>query len=160
MALIDNYTKEELQEIVDKSTCLNDVIHMIGYATKSGNNNDTVKKRLQYYNISTEHFHHHSRTNRTFENVFCVDSTASQITLRRWYKKISNYTHCKICGISNVWNGNELTMILDHINGDNHDNRIENLRWICPNCDSQLPTFAGRNIKASKTREKSKNDAA
>lgn len=38
-------------------------------------------------------------------------------------------------------------MTLDHINGDNHDDRIENLRWICPNCASQLSTFAGKNNK-------------
>lgn len=38
-------------------------------------------------------------------------------------------------------------MILDHIDGDNHNNLPSNLRWICPNCNSQLDTFAGRNIK-------------
>ena len=38
------------------------------------------------------------------------------------------------------WNGKKLTLILDHINGKNTDNRIENLRWVCPNCNMQLPT--------------------
>lgn len=38
-------------------------------------------------------------------------------------------------------------MILDHIDGDNHNNVTSNLRWICPNCNSQLPTFAGRNLR-------------
>lgn len=47
---------------------------------------------------------------------------------------------CKKCGI-NQWLGNDITLQLDHINGDNCDNRIENLRLLCPNCHSQTPTF-------------------
>ena len=36
--------------------------------------------------------------------------------------------------------GSLLTLILDHINGSNHDDRLENLRWVCPNCNQQLET--------------------
>ena len=44
-----------------------------------------------------------------------------------------------------IWNGQQLGMILDHINGNRNDNRAENLRYLCPNCDAQLPTRGGRN---------------
>jgi len=44
-----------------------------------------------------------------------------------------------------IWNGQKLGMILDHINGNSNDNRAENLRYLCPNCDAQLPTRGGRN---------------
>ena len=43
-----------------------------------------------------------------------------------------------------------MTLILDHINGENHDDRLENLRWVCPNCNQQLPTTGGRNQKRRK----------
>lgn len=144
-ALIDNYTEEELRHIVENSHCLAEVISKIGYKTRHGSNHHTVKKRLELYNIDTSHFNFKKPVERNYENVFCLDSTASQTTLRRWYSKISNNNKCEICGQEKIWNGKELTMILDHINGDNHDNRLENLRWICPNCDSQLSTYAGRN---------------
>lgn len=57
---------------------------------------------------------------------------------------------CEICGINNIWNGFEIPMILDHINGKNEDNKIENLRIICHNCDATLPTYKGRNRKDKK----------
>ena len=126
------------------------VLAKLGYKSQCGSNHNTVLKRLKSYNISTQHFTIISKTERTEENVFCINSTASQCTLREWYKKISKDDSCSICGQSKIWNGKELSMTLDHINGDNHDNRIENLRWICPNCGSQLPTFAGRNNKTRK----------
>lgn len=44
-----------------------------------------------------------------------------------------------------VWNGKPLPLILDHRNGNNSDNRPQNLRWLCPNCDSQLETRGGLN---------------
>ena len=49
------------------------------------------------------------------------------------------------CGIEDTWNGVTLALIVDHVNGDATNNRRENLRLICPNCDSQLPTYKARN---------------
>lgn len=51
---------------------------------------------------------------------------------------------CSICGISD-WLGNPLSLIIDHIDGNSQNNIPSNLRLVCPNCDSQLPTFKSRN---------------
>lgn len=48
---------------------------------------------------------------------------------------------CNSCGVGPFWNGRPLTLEMDHINGDNRDNRIDNLRILCLNCHSQTPTF-------------------
>jgi hypothetical protein len=53
---------------------------------------------------------------------------------------------CYKCGIGPVWNNELLTLWLDHKNGDGDDWRPENLRLVCPNCDSQSPTYCGRNV--------------
>jgi DNA-binding CsgD family transcriptional regulator len=50
---------------------------------------------------------------------------------------------CEVCGIAS-WNGQRISLALHHVNGDRHDNRIENLQLLCPNCHSQTDTFAGR----------------
>ena len=52
---------------------------------------------------------------------------------------------CAICGIKNEWNNAPLVMILDHIDGDASNNKRDNLRCICPNCDTQLPTYKSKN---------------
>jgi len=52
---------------------------------------------------------------------------------------------CAICGAAGMWLGLPLALVLDHIDGDPTNNRRENLRLVCPNCDSQLPTFTSRN---------------
>lgn len=150
MAIIDKFTKEELEEIVKHCCSYRELAKQLGYVS-IGNNGNTIKSRLTKYNISTEHFTGKSKgsTKRTEENVFCLNSTASQAVLRNWYLK-GEYTEyrCAICGQLPFWNGKELSLTLDHINGNNKDNRLENLRWVCPNCDRQLPTFAGRNQSA------------
>lgn len=56
---------------------------------------------------------------------------------------------CAICHIAE-WLGNPLSLQLDHINGVRDDNRLENLRLLCPNCHSQTDTFAGKNIKTNR----------
>lgn len=54
---------------------------------------------------------------------------------------------CACCGNTGNWNGQELVLQVDHINGIHTDNRLENLRFLCPNCHSQTDTFAGRNTR-------------
>lgn len=149
MAIIDNFSKEELEQIVQESKSYREVLAKLGYATAGGNNNKTLKKRLKEYNISVDHFSIGGQKGitRTEENVFCKDSTATQATLRRWFVKGEYIPYqCDCCGISE-WQGKELALQLDHINGDNHDNRLENLHWLCPNCHSQTDTFCGKHLK-------------
>ena len=155
-ALIDKYSKEELEQIVKQSLSMKEVIDKLGYATHSGSNNQTVRSRIEKYNIDISHFVTRiDPVKRTEDNIFIENSTASQATLRRWYLK-GNYTPyiCSICGQPPIWQEKELTLILDHINGSNHDDRLENLRWVCPNCNQQLETTGYRNKENSPLEKK------
>lgn len=77
--------------------------------------------------------------------------TGKEITYN-WLKKIilKEQDHkCSICGMLDIWNEQEIHFILDHIDGDATNNKRNNLRLVCPNCDSQLPTYKARNIGKS-----------
>ena len=158
IALIDKYSKKELEQIVKESFSIKEVIDKLGYSTHSGSNNKTVKNRIKKYNIDISHFNYKKGIERNKENVFIKNSSASQATLRSWYLK-GNYTPyiCSICKLNPFWQGKPLTLILDHINGENHDDRLENLRWVCPNCNQQLPTTNGKNIKRHFMKNKKNN---
>ena len=54
---------------------------------------------------------------------------------------------CAECGIGPEYNGKPLTLQLDHINGTSNDNRLENLRILCPNCHTQTNTYGSKNLK-------------
>lgn len=130
-----------------------ELIDKIGYSTHSGSNRDIVRKRLKTYNIDISHFgQYYGKEKRCPENVFVENSTASQATLRQWYKtgEYSEYK-CSICGLEPIWRNKELTLILDHINGNNKDDRLNNLRWVCPNCNQQLETTGFKNYKLKKS---------
>lgn len=155
MAIIDQYSKEELEQIVEQSTSLKEIIFKLGYSTAAGNCN-TVIARLDKYGINYSNLTGpKTLTKRQEDNVFIENSTASQATLRRWYFK-GQYTPyiCSICGQEPVWCGKELTLILDHINGKNHDDRLENLRWVCPNCNQQLDTTGYKQMRRIAISEK------
>ena len=87
MAIIDNFSEEELRQIVLNSTSMKQVIDKLGYSTHSGSNSSTVKARLEKYNIDISHFTTIKGIERNEENIFIENSTASQATLRRWYIK-------------------------------------------------------------------------
>lgn len=143
-------SNEEFLELIRRSSSIKDVVFSLGYNSNSGETNLLFHKRCEELGIDWKkefRTKNCNKTKRTEENVFCEDSTADQATLRAWYVKgeYSEYK-CSICNISE-WNNKELTLRLDHINGHNHDNRLDNLRWVCPNCDSQLDTYCGKNVK-------------
>lgn len=95
-------------------------------------------------------------TDDQFDSYFCVGSPyrTSIVKAILLYKGYIEYK-CAICGNDGVWNGKELTLQLDHINGINTDQRLENLRFLCPNCHAQTETFAGKNKKLADSPTKS-----
>ena len=147
-SIIDKYSVEELQNLVQESNSFNELILKLGYTTRSGSNHNTVKNRLDKYNIDYSHFNTVKGIKRNEQNIFIENSTATQKVMREWYKK-GNYSEyrCSICGMQPYWNNQPLTLILDHINGISTDDRLENLRWVCPNCNQQLPTTGFRGKK-------------
>ena len=88
---------------------------------------------------------------KPLSEVAVENSTYSRSCLKiRLLKDLKWEYKCKECGQGNMWNGRKLTLELDHINGINNDHRLENLRFLCPNCHSTMPTNKGSNVKRKK----------
>lgn len=82
------------------------------------------------------------------EDVMIEHSTYARTCLRRRILSLNLIEYkCAICGTGPVWMNKTMPLVLDHINGVNNDNRLENLRFVCSNCDTQLPTYKSRNRK-------------
>jgi len=89
------------------------------------------------------------------KDILVKNSKYSKTHLKdRLYKENLLKPECSICGQKGTWLGKKISLILDHINGVNNDNRIENLRIVCPNCNATLSTFCGRNKKNNKKKYK------
>lgn len=90
----------------------------------------------------------HPKWDQLFPNeaVFVENSTFHRhgVKKRIIEGKLIPY-ECALCFIGPMWYGKPMPLILDHINGINNDNRLENLRFVCSNCDSTLPTYKSRN---------------
>ena len=125
----------------------------IGLSEIGANGRQQIHKRFKELNIDYTHL---SKTNppnkiisnkRELEEILVENSTYTNRTaLKNRLLKEGLITYeCAICKNKGEWNGNPLTLQLDHINGINNDHRLENLRFLCPNCHSQTNTFSGRN---------------
>lgn len=72
----------------------------------------------------------------------CIEAVARKHAKRLLIHKEGHV--CDICGTSE-WMGQPVPLVCDHISGDSTDNRIENFRLVCCNCDAQLPTYKSKN---------------
>lgn len=90
---------------------------------------------------------------KTGDTGYAVSSTIRNAIRDYLYREQGN--KCAICGMANMWNGKELKFVLDHIDGDAANGERDNLRLICPNCDSQLPTYKSRNKHSARKHRKS-----
>lgn len=81
-----------------------------------------------------------------FEESFIENSPTTRAVIRKYIIRHNLIPYvCEKCGNDGNWQGQILTLQLDHRNGINNDHRLKNLRWLCPNCHSQTETFTGRN---------------
>lgn len=121
----------------------------------TNSNNTWIRDRVLQLNIQTNHFtgqghlkgsSHGWGKKIPLEEILVKNSkyTTSNHLRKRLIKENILEEKCSICNLSE-WLGKRLGLEIDHINGDNKDNRLENLRILCPNCHSQTPTYCSKN---------------
>ena len=145
-------TDEEFQKVIKESQSYAECCRKIGYSDRGRYGPDQIKKRCTELNISTEHFSSvapmlKAAQKYTLDEILIENSSyknISRLKLRLINENRLEYV-CAICGNNGFWNNQPLTLTLDHINGKHLDHRIENLRFLCPNCHSQTETFSGKN---------------
>ncbi len=154
------YHKDYLEKVVKESKNIGMVLDSLDLR-KAGGNYRVVNKYIKEYDLDTSHFEKGEfklglspKNKLNLEDVLVEHSTYSRSNLKkRLYNEGLLKRECCLCGQDENWNGMKISLILDHINGVYNDNRLGNLRIVCPNCNAGLDTFAGRNNK-SEVKEK------
>jgi 5-methylcytosine-specific restriction endonuclease McrA len=167
-----NVPKDQFELLVSRSSSLRQIAKNIPNITITKSNatglRASIKNRITEENLNIDHIPLGIGANKGKKlnpqlmpldqcllNLFVENSNSLRFQIRNYihaYQLLGDY-ECKWCKNSGMWNGKALTLQLDHINGISNDHRLVNLRWLCPNCHSQTPTYAGRkfslNIQSS-----------
>lgn len=138
--------------LVKECDNINQVCKALG---KRGTNTNLrlIKDIINKYNIDISHFNvnylkRYKTRKYTIEEIFCKNSklkTNSELKKHLLKNNFKEY-RCECCN-NTEWNGKPIPLQTHHINGDNTDNRIENLQLLCPNCHAITDTYCGKNIK-------------
>lgn len=145
---IDLLSDSEFIELVNKCSCISDVLRELGYST-NGNSwgNQIVKERMEKLNLFfTKKNQNYGKDNIAIplEKVLIKDSEYNRTKLKeRLVKEGLKEYKCECCGITE-WNNKPIALQLHHINGIHNDNRLSNLQLLCPNCHSQTDNFASK----------------
>lgn len=133
----------------------------MGRSPNGGGATANLKKKIEEFGIDISHFKGHGwskgltkencsslkrEEQYSFEELFQSNSNIPRKTIRRYIIRYNILEYCcKFCGNKGEWLGKIMSLELDHINGVNNDNRLENLRWLCPNCHAITETYSGKN---------------
>lgn len=151
---------EQFVELLKKSSTISEVLFKLGYTVKGNSwGFSQIKRRMADLNLDYSIFKGKQcvlknkiakSINR--EDILRENCKHVRSVLRRYIIKNNLLPYkCAICGCTE-WQGRTLSLEIDHINGVNNDNRLENLRFLCPNCHSQTTTYGSRNQQRNESK--------
>ncbi len=150
------WNKHQLTDAVKKSTSIRQVLKKIGLV-EAGGNYSQVKKYIAFYCLDISHFKGRGwnkgmrgigKPRVSLKNILVKNSHYQSFKLKkRLYAEQIKTPECEECGWAKKSNDGRIPLELDHINGDSKDNRLKNLRILCPNCYSLKSTHRGLNKK-------------
>lgn len=149
-------TKEEYEAAVSNSRSIASVCRFLGIKPTGGNYR-IVHRAIEEFGLDISHFtgqgwnvglKYNPKKVTDISEILIEGSFYQSYKLkRRLLKEGLKERKCECCGLSQ-WQGMDIPLELHHVNGDNCDNRIENLRLLCPNCHALTDNYRGRNKSA------------
>lgn len=144
------WSDEDLKEAVKNSKNYSEVL---GFLKLKSGSRIKIKREIKNQNLDISHFSKICNRKGGPQYSYSIEDilnnktplSTSAVKERLLKVKLLEYK-CYICNISE-WQNKKLMLQLDHINGNNENNELNNLRLLCPNCHSQTDTYAGKNIK-------------
>lgn len=153
MAQRIRFTEKEARAAVAASLSYSETLRRLGLRA-AGGNHVTLKKYVALWGISAAHFDPYATqrqaaarlaTARPLSEILVEHSSYSRSHLKeRLFREGVKTRECELCGQDELWRGNRMSLILDHINGVSDDHRLVNLRVVCPNCAATFDTHCGR----------------
>jgi hypothetical protein len=150
------WTREILAPVVARSKSVNEVLRQLGLDPVGGHHTN-ISRRIKAYGLDTSHFspvirterQRYNQRRRTAEEILVEEASAHTTRvpssrLKRALRELGVEERCASCGIETLWLGEPLPLEVDHIDGNWRNNRMENLRLLCPNCHSTTDSYRGR----------------
>jgi hypothetical protein len=147
------FSEDDLRLAIAEGACWADAMRRLGYSPK-GSNYQTVKGWAHRWDIATDHFDPNvgrrrasRRRAKPLEEALVENSSYHRGNLKKRLLATGiKQPVCEMCGQGEMWRGERMSLVLDHINGVSNDHRLGNLRIVCPNCAATLATHCGRNL--------------